>query len=511
MNNMNNKRFIAILAVLLAFAVFALCSCSKNDEGGRTSDEGGEEKTTETGQDEGESMREAEITPDYLPEADYGGYEFNVLALDSTNPDYATWISYDIYAEAETGDLINDAVYRRNRYVEAKYNCAVKETKNTDYNNILRKTVNAGEDIYDLFYALFNDVTAVAASGYFCDLTALPNLDLSKPWWDQNARESLSMAGILFFSPCDLSITHNNTTSVIAFNKKLMQDHNMEYPYQSVKEGKWTIDGLILMSKDICADLNGDGIMDENDMYGYACYRDSALSLMHGAGGRIAEKGPDGLPVLTLNSERAINALGKAFDLMYAPSAFNIHKELEGKYKDYYPVAANMFIGNQTLFYWILLHDIELFRNMDADFGILPIPKYDEDQKNYGCTVNQYTSHAIAVPVTVQDTGRTTVILEALSAKSRYTLLPAYYDISLQRKFTRDEESADMLDIIFDSQVYDIGAIYNIGGYSWEIIAMTMKQNRDIVSLYEKKEKAALKDIEKIAQKYVEIVENAAK
>ena len=504
---MKKAKIVPLFLIICIFlAIFS--ACQKADENLKNVDEqDGRGEQADTEQQVVETAREQEIIPNYLPDADYEGYEFNVLALDSTNPAYATWISYDIYAETETGEPINDAVYARNRYVEEKYNCNIVETKNTDYNNMLRKTVNSGEDIYDIFYALFNDITAVATSGYFYDLMTLPNIDLSKPWWDQNARDSLSISNILFFMTCDLSITHNNTSSAIIFNKKIIKDNAMEDPYLIVKTGKWTIDKVIEMSKDISADLNGDGNMDENDMYGYACYRDSSLSLMHGAGGRIAEKNSDGLPMLTLNSEMAITALNKAFDLMYAPSGFNVHKELESKYADFYPVAANMFSQNQLLFYWILLHDIELFRNMDSDFGILPIPKSNEDQKNYGHTVNQYTSHGIAIPVTVQDIDRTTVILEALTAKSRYTLLPAYYEISMQRKFTRDEESADMLDIIFNSQVYDIGAIYNIGGYSWDIISMTMSQDRNIVSLYEKKEQTAMKDIDKIIENYQKIVE----
>jgi len=281
----------------------------------------------------------------------------------------------------------------------------------------------------------------------------------------------------------------------------------MEDPYVLVKDGKWTIDKIIDMSKEISHDINGDGIMDEYDMYGYVHYRDSSLSLMHGAGGRIAQKDANDLLVLTLNSEIAINALNKAFDLMYAPSAFNVHKELEGRYDAIYLVSHRMFMENRALFYWILLHDIVSFREMDTDFGILPIPKYDELQTNYGNTVNQYHGFALSIPTTVQNIERTSIILEALTAKSRFTLLPAYYDISLQRKFTRDEASADMLDIIFSSQVYDLGAIYNFGGYSWEIIWMTMSHNRNITTLYERRENQAIRDIERIVERYLDIAD----
>jgi hypothetical protein len=77
--------------------------------------------------------------------------------------------------------------------------------------------------------------------------------------------------------------------------------------------------------------------------------------------------------------------------------------------------------------------------------------------------------------------------------------------VSLQRKFTRDEDSADMLDIIFDTQVYDIGAIYNFGGYSWEIIWMTMSHNRDIMSIVERRENTANRDIERMIERYLDI------
>ena len=44
-----------------------------------------------------------------------------------------------------------------------------------------------------------------------------------------------------------------------------------------------------------------------------------------------------------------------------------------------------------------------------------------------------------------------------------YTLTPAYYDITLQGKAVRDEESADMLDIIFASRIFDLGNMYQLG------------------------------------------------
>lgn len=148
------------------------------------------------------------------------------------------------------------------------------------------------------------------------------------------------------------------------------------------------------------------------------------------------------------------------------------------------------------------LHDIEKFRDMEADFGILPIPKHDGEQEDCGCTVNQYHGYTRGVPVAVGDKERAATILEALAAKSRYTLQPAYYDIALQRKPTRDDESAETFDIIFDSTVYDIGATYNFGGFSGQILYMTMTENREIAPMYTKLEKAAVNAVAKTAESY---------
>lgn len=175
------------------------------------------------------------------------------------------------------------------------------------------------------------------------------------------------------------------------------------------------------------------------------------------------------------------------------------------KFDAIYEVTEQMFMENRSLLYWILLHDIEKFRDIKADFGILPVPKYDEAQKDYGCTVNQYHGYTMGVPVTVSDKDRAGIILEALAAKSKYTLHPAYYEIALQRKLTRDDESAVMLDIIFKSTVYDIGAIYNFGDFSWQIIYMTMTENRDIASMYTKPEKSAVNAINKTIESYQKI------
>jgi hypothetical protein len=102
---------------------------------------------------------------------------------------------------------------------------------------------------------------------------------------------------------------------------------------------------------------------------------------------------------------------------------------------------------------------------MENDFGILPPPKFDENQADYYAAVDAWCTSTVSVPITVGDKERTGLILETLAYESRYILLPAYYDINLKTKFARDEESAAMIDIILNNRLYDLGDMYYWGGF----------------------------------------------
>ena len=494
---MKKFKSIKILSLLIIALLFSLISCS-NEPNAENNNITGNQPVNAEDDPMQETTDESvfEIQPD-LPDMDFGGFDFRILVRFYASENHTAYQARDIYAEEETGDPINDAVYRRNRYVEAKYNCNIVQVLADDHQRRLANSVRAGSDDYDLYYTVFYDYATDVTKGLFADLNQFPYIDLYAPWWETRAKEELSIGWKLYFCPSDLILLHNDSSSAIVFNKQLLRDYQMDDPYELVLSGKWTIDKLFEMTKDIYRDLNGDGIMDKNDLYGFAFYRDAVMSLVHSAGGRISAKDENDLPYMTLNSEISLTAFDKAFDLMYGPSGFNIHRELEAGDPLFYSTAENMFMNNQFLFYWILLHDVEKFRNMDSDFGILPVPKLTEAQEEYGSTVNRYHGQALAIPITVSDRDRVGIILEALTAKSKYTLIPEYYERTLQRKVSRDGESEAMLDIIFSSHVYDPGYIYNFADLPWEMISLTMRQNRDIASFYERRLNAAERGIER--------------
>ena len=87
----------------------------------------------------------------------------------------------------------------------------------------------------------------------------LPYVDLSKPWWDKDVNQGFSIKGHLMMINGDISPYSFNLTACMYFNKKLFDKYDLEYPYQLVRDGKWTLDKLIELTKDFTADTDGDG------------------------------------------------------------------------------------------------------------------------------------------------------------------------------------------------------------------------------------------------------------
>ena len=118
---------------------------------------------------------------------------------------------------------------------------------------------------------------------------------------------------------------------------------------------------------------------------------------------------------------------------------------------------------------------------MEQDFGIIPFPKYDEAQENYR-TVTAQTGNVIALPVTVTDPDRSALIVEAMAAESVETVRPAFYDVCLTGKYVRDDESSDMIEIILDNKVYDLGYIFNIGSFRSTLQNLEKAYSSDVAS-----------------------------
>ena len=459
---MATKKIIALL-ITAALCTASLLACAKEDAGNQstTAAEGDAAATTVS---EDEDVFEERI-PDDLPAADYGGYEFRVVTKSEEHNVH--WMARDIYAETENGEPINDAVYYRNKAIEERFNVKIVEKREKDPYSYANKMIKSGIDDFDVFSGGLQDSTEkLAQEGMLEDLRQMPGVNLSKPWWDQKAEEQMSIDNKLYMTTSDLVIMDEDATWVIMFNKKLIKDLSLDDPYALVNEGKWTMDKMLEMMKASAKDLNGDGNMNYEDQYGLVSQWSNARYFFNGANEKAARKDGSDMPVITLYSDRSVNVVEKIIALQ---SDKSITINADDWTKDFPndtvwdKMQLVIFNTDRSLFYYAGMNRVTLLRTMDTDFGILPPPKYDEQQEGYHVALSVWCSSCVSVPVTIEDKTRTGTILEALTAESRYTVVPAYYEISLKGKFARDNESRDMLDLIFANRSYDIGEMYNWG------------------------------------------------
>ena len=431
---------------------------------------------TETTTDSGASGASEETTKSgepVIPEGtDYGGYEFRVMARGN-----GKWICIDMYAEEENGESINDAVFRRNQYVSEKLNVTFSQTtvkNDADLTNQVQKSISAGDDEFDIIWMGAQKMFPLVLDGLFVNLNDIKSLDLSSDWWDPMAVSNLTLNDKIFMTTGDISIISNYATYVITFNKTEHRDYKLDDLYSLVKSGKWTFDAFQSMARQVSDDLNGDGVFDENDRFGYITYKADYTGFMFAAGGSFSKTDGDKLTT-NYNTERVIDQLT---DLA------SLHSENCTYFGTDDNVMNKIFVESRALFSFRTLINLNFYRNMETDYGIIPMPKYDEKDE-YRCGVHAHGLSLIAVPVTNSDTERTGLILDLMGYKSKEVLTPAFYDTTLKGKYFRDEESGDMLDIIFKSRVYDIGYFGNWGNLHSKFETMSAANEYNFASVFE--------------------------
>lgn len=415
-------------------------------------------------------------------------------------------VKNDITAEEINGDPINDARYKRNTYIEDTYGIEIKEkvmSAGSDKGlSAIRTAVLSNSADYDAAFICGYAASELARGGMLYDLNQIPYLDLTQPWWDQKANEDLMIYDMLFYTTGDISTASNDATYCIYFNKDLVEEYNLTSPYDYVYNDEWTLAQLQEMASVVNDDLNADGKYDANDLFGALIWDDTMMGIINASGEKCATiDNETGDITLTLNTERVVDAVTSYLDFVFDNT---VCYRYQRKYWNG-EMAVSMFMNDQALFFLRLLGDAPSLRQMEKDFGILPYPKLDENQDSYYHTMGSWHSVFLCVPLNAPDVEKTGIILEAMAAESKYTVTPAYYDITLYGKIIRDDESADMLDIILSSRIYDIGWYYEFGGYNGYVMDMLRNSQNNFASMYQKNETKALAEIEEVYDDFLEV------
>jgi len=472
-----NKIIFLILTLLILYLPFTACN-SSDDTADVNDDEnsvGGENLPD----DADASLSDAEqrlLIPDDLPEADFSGADFPILY-----PEWSNYILGLYFAEDESSDPLNGAVYARQRTVEERFNVRIKPVMRAwdQIYNELSKTVKAGTDEYSLALThVINGVYSMLSSGIAVNWNTVPHVDFNKPWWNHRMNDELSVYGILCTAVSDFMIFDPN---VIYFNKQMIADYNLENPYGIVKDYKWTWDKLEEMAKLASKDLNGDGIFDESDQYGFVTLTSWMMdSAIHAYGLSITKRDEDGYAQVNLDNPVFYELTDKLNRLM-----FTGNQTFVGYWDPNAPVdneSAVPMSSGRCLFHVDPLSAAMRYRSYEVDFGILPFPKSDYADEYLSLSWNGF----MIIPQTA-NLEKVGMVSEALAAESYRHVIPEYYSVLLTSKLTRDEESMEMLDIIFKGATYDFAL--NLGNWTTLSMPLTNMQSAkitDVASYVEK-------------------------
>jgi len=467
-----HKKSISLLllaAILTASsAVFSACGDSASSE---------ESNTVSIPPVKSESAPE-DLFPYQEGTYDGASFDFMVLRSNYYGQDYN-----DIWVEEDTAEGLEAAVYLRNLQVEEQHNITIHAKSSDNPTNVIPNLVLSGDATYDAIQEkLVMMMGTLVVQGYLYNLREIDTMYLAAPWYDANVIDSASIDGQLYFFGGDIEVSDKMGLAVIAFNKELAADHQIPNLYEMVQNGEWTLDKLHSFSSIATVDLNGDGKHEKNDQWGLIAEDFFGWFFLISSGNAIAFKDADDIPYLAVYTEKAVNDLETIMNLMYDDQARSGHGYLAEDY-------TNIFSENRALFHANVLSSITLLREMEASFGIIPIPKYDTAQSEYITTFSSFVSRYIAVPSINADLNMTGVILDAMSRTG--DVAEAYYDIVLTGRTIRDEESSVMLDIIFDSIFCDIGSIYNWNNVWFMYQKFFDSGSRDFTSTWKGVEKGA--------------------
>ena len=479
-----------LLALLLVFAMAVLplfiTSCAKPDD--------------DDGDDDDEYLEDTDVPPSFNGEIEkkFKNRRFTVL----TREDRSGTQAFNIVDLVETKDDLGDssirtAVANRNSTIQDRLKVKIERDDVPDKQ--LGQHINTALNSNDTTYgAIMNSVggalNSAATTGRYVDFNSdVSYINLEESWWDSAVIENLLLYDGAYIALGDINTVDDDATWCVLFNKQLYESFTgtkSSTLYQIVKDGNWTVERLrAIASSNYTKDNSTKNKWLPNyagrGTYGLYAQTECATVLLQ-AGKMTPSRIPEGggIPVDNINGNNdfytAINTIyslmgGTASGEWYVDISTDVPDKTHGD--KWETVARAGFKSNRTLFFMCHVGTIDLIRDMTADFGILPIPKLNPSQEEYGNTIQYGNALCYSVysryAVDKNADEFSAYVLEAMA----YYSSPAYFnaigaeDKSLRHEYretvlntkaTRDDESAEMLDYVFNNRVFDIACALNL-------------------------------------------------
>lgn len=490
------KRFVCLLLVAV-MSVTLLCACNKSEtESSQPATSGAQSETDSKYVDENGQYRPL------APAEKQNGRTFTIIVRGAIA---GTYQSDDFTTDSEMyGDLLNNAVAERNNKVEELYGVELVVLKSDTINEDIRLDCASSLGSYDAIMPTLPFLSVLASEGYLLDLRTVEGFDLEAPWWDSNCTEAFSISNKVYFTTGDITILNKVCTPSILFNKPMITSYNLENPYDLVKEKKWTFEKMLEMARSVNKIVTPDGSYSKDNVYGMVSAYGDSISFYSASGEKICDKDSDDIPYLAIGaSDRSVTIAQKVLTMMADEDFILFAQECEAPI---WETSFEVFYGGRALFRPSGFSATTKARKWsEIEFGILPLPLMDSTQTEYCTACGSGEVAGVAIPVCAPDPEYSAYMLQAYAAYAKNYITHAYYDINLKYKDARDDESMEMLDIIFSNIKYDVGEVYDFGGIATMFYQLTQAKSTDITSSLDGKRSAAELAIDEVVEMYMNL------
>lgn len=444
------KKFLAILLILSMVCVSVIACSDPTDDPANTGDAAG---TGDETVDPNGPGADGKYTTDMSSEEmlQWSDETFNVRTVELSNA------RMQLDFEEISDDPVDLAVYYRTAHLEQVMGIDFVDTMDADYYSSgftsVDTLVAAGDNTYHMFNVRCIESIAAWSNGNIYTFDELKYVNLDKGYWAQDLNPGLTLLGEQYTAVGAADLNVYDFMFTLLFSKQVFSERGLPNLYDLVDSGDWTVDKMSEVMQNSYFDENSSDTRDSSDFYGYLA--DNRMVIPHflvSCEALSVTKDEDDYPNVNFDDEHFYEVLQKVFVIMWDEE--NWFENYTGD-NDVPSQCITMFSQNQSLFLDCSFNFVPNLRSMETDFGIVPYPKWDKDQEQYHSRVSYFFS--LVVPNTCPDTDLTSAVLEIMNCYSANEVIPAYYDQSLQGKIARDEESQDMLDIIFNNRIADLG------------------------------------------------------
>ncbi|MBQ3792604.1 MAG: hypothetical protein II797_05845 [Clostridia bacterium] len=473
------KRIVSglLAALLILSCAAALLACDPKKDPVETKTPDSSSPSTTPGTSEPETTETPTTVNPHadpgLPEMKYNGETFTMLGWSEYSGVYGQQRDL-VYLEDVKTNSINEAVRDRNDYVSDTYDVNFKGVFEDSVLERISAAEKATMTLANMFVGSLYAFGSLVNNGFVKDIRSEMGsyLDLTKPYWNQKEQQAMSILNHLYMVAGDIITVDKEGIWMVTYNRDLITDRNMTDPYELIDDGTWTVDNMYTMARTV-SDYSDH---EPNDWFGitWGMISESynSYQIWMGSGVRLVKKDAlTDMPYFGEMDEFMYDSILAISQFQFDTTVTLFASRITGVADTTWDGAIKIFRTGHALFKIGSVSMCEWLREYDMDFGVLPMPKYSVEQREYCSSLNENYTCLVGfqkslglLPNGEYDAAVidfSAIITEALCCESTDTLLSAYYDNTLVYKALRQEKDERMLKLVFDSRTFDLSLSFD--------------------------------------------------